>query len=84
MIGPVGTGGVAGGKPVPMVTSGVEVPPLLTTPDTKAAVSRTDAGKPPVDAARVAELRAKIADGSYRIDSAKIAERMVASDLPNE
>lgn len=36
----------------------------------------------PVDAAKVAELRAAIADGRYPVDADKIAERMIALDLP--
>ncbi len=40
------------------------------------------AGGPPVDSARVAAIRAAIAEGRYPVDAEKIAERMVALDLP--
>ncbi len=40
------------------------------------------ASGPPVDADRIAALRAAIADGSYRIDADAIADRMIALDLP--
>ena len=40
------------------------------------------AGGPPVDSARVAALRAAIAEGRYPVDPAKIAERMLALDFP--
>lgn len=36
----------------------------------------------PVDGAKVAALRAAIADGSYRIDPRALAEKMIALDLP--
>ena len=36
----------------------------------------------PVDGGRVAALRAAIAEGRYRIDADRIAERMIALDLP--
>ena len=37
---------------------------------------------PPIDEAKVAEIRAAIADGCYPVDADKIAERMIALDLP--
>ncbi|RJF94184.1 flagellar biosynthesis anti-sigma factor FlgM [Sphingomonas cavernae] len=45
------------------------------------AVSQMLADGPPVDSDRVAELRAKIADGSYTLDPRAIAEKMIALDL---
>lgn len=39
-------------------------------------------GGPPVDGAKVAAIRAAIAEGRYPVDPAKIAERMIALDLP--
>ena len=47
-----------------------------------AVAARALAQSPPVDAGKVAALRAAIASGSYAIDPAKIAEKMVALDLP--
>jgi negative regulator of flagellin synthesis FlgM len=40
------------------------------------------AGGPPVDSARVAAIRAAIAEGRYPVDPEKIAERMLALDFP--
>ena len=39
-------------------------------------------GGAPVDSSRVAEIRAAIENGTYRIDSRKIAEALVAFDNP--
>jgi negative regulator of flagellin synthesis FlgM len=40
------------------------------------------ASGPPVDGARIAELRQAIASGAYRADPQEIAARMIALDLP--
>ena len=48
---------------------------------TAAARSLLEAGREtstPVDEARVAALREAIADGSYRVDAGRIAERLLA------
>jgi negative regulator of flagellin synthesis FlgM len=37
---------------------------------------------PPVDHGKVAEIRAAIAAGRYPVDADRIAERMIALDLP--
>jgi len=37
---------------------------------------------PPVDSAKVAAIRAAIAEGRYPVDPEKIAERMLELDLP--
>jgi negative regulator of flagellin synthesis FlgM len=37
---------------------------------------------PPVDDAKVARIRAAIAEGRYPVDAERIAERMIALDLP--
>jgi len=39
-------------------------------------------GGAPVDSSRVAEIRAAIENGTYRIDSRKIAEALIAHDNP--
>lgn len=44
-------------------------------------VSQLLADGPPVDGDRVAEIRARIADGSYQIDPRAIADKMIALDL---
>jgi negative regulator of flagellin synthesis FlgM len=43
-------------------------------------LARSMAAKPPVDAAKVAELRAAVQSGRYRIDPEAIAARMIAFD----
>jgi negative regulator of flagellin synthesis FlgM len=40
------------------------------------------AAGPPVDSAKVAAIRAGIADGSYKVDPEAIAAAMIALDLP--
>ena len=45
-------------------------------------VGKLTAEGPPVDAAKVAAIRAAIARGAYPVDPDKIAERMLALDLP--
>jgi negative regulator of flagellin synthesis FlgM len=37
---------------------------------------------PPIDSAKVDAIRAAIAEGRYPVDADKIAERMIALDLP--
>lgn len=58
---------------------------VQTAPDTAAsdaiALSRKLAVSPPVDAARVAEIRKAIADGTFPILPATIADRMLALKL---
>ena len=60
--------------------------PAATAPSGKAelsplAIAAHDAGTAPVDQARIEKLRAGIADGSYQIDHAKIAAKMISLDL---
>lgn len=38
---------------------------------------------PPVDSAKVAAIRAAIAEGRYPVDADRIADRMLALDLPS-
>ncbi|WP_106639002.1 flagellar biosynthesis anti-sigma factor FlgM [Allosphingosinicella vermicomposti] len=40
------------------------------------------ASGPPVNAEKIAALRAAIAEGRYPVDPEKIAERMIALDIP--
>ena len=49
----------------------------LTTPPALIAAQGA-----PIDAAKVAAIRAQIANGTFRVDPEAIAERMIASDLP--
>lgn len=46
------------------------------------AVADLVASGPPVDSDKVAQIRAAIAAGRYPVDPGKIAEAMVALDLP--
>ena len=48
----------------------------------ESAVLDLVAGGPPVDTARVATIRSAIAEGRYPVDADRIAERMIALDLP--
>lgn len=48
----------------------------------ESAVFEIAAQGAPVDGAKVAAIRAAIAEGRYRVDADRIAERMVALDLP--
>lgn len=42
-------------------------------------IAREMAAKPPIDATRVDALRRRIADGSFKIDAAAIADRLLAA-----
>ena len=48
----------------------------------ESAVFGLASGGPPVDNIKVATIRAAIAQGRYPINADKIAERMIALDLP--
>jgi negative regulator of flagellin synthesis FlgM len=48
----------------------------------ESAVFELVAGGAPVDSGKVAEIRAAIAEGHYKVDAERIAERMIALDLP--
>jgi negative regulator of flagellin synthesis FlgM len=45
------------------------------------ATAARDAAAAPIDTARVAELRAAIANGTYKVDPEQIARKMVDLDL---
>ncbi len=49
----------------------------------ESAVFELVSSGPPVDAAKVATIRAAIAEGRYPVDANRIAERMIALDLPS-
>ena len=53
-------------------------------PGVESSVFELVSSGPPVDAGKVAALRAAIAEGRYPIDPDRIAERMIALDLPRE
>lgn len=50
---------------------------------TLAATVRDLAAAPPVDTAKVDRVRSALALGTYAIDPATIADRMIALDLPH-
>ena len=67
-----------GAAPAPVANSGIrsgEAP-------VESAVFGLASGGAPVDGAKVAAIRAAIAEGRYPLDPNKIAERMIALDLP--
>lgn len=61
-----------GGQP----TSGDRV---TLTPAARHLLETTEAGAP-VDEAKVAAIRAAIADGSYTVDAGRVAERLIGLD----
>jgi len=65
-------------EPVAKVDSTTsEASGAITTPAAELAAQGA-----PIDSAKVAEIRAAIANGTYKIDAKAIAERMIALDLP--
>ena len=47
-----------------------------------ALAARAMAAAPPVDTAKIESIRAAIAAGTYAVDPERIAEKMLALDLP--
>lgn len=58
--------------------TGPKVAGSVTTPAAELAAQGA-----PIDEAKVASIRAAIANGTYRIDARAIAGRMIETDLPN-
>jgi negative regulator of flagellin synthesis FlgM len=54
--------------------------PIATTDTPVSTLVRDMAKQPPVDAARVAELKAGLASGSYRLDPDKTAAAMIRNE----
>lgn len=50
--------------------------------EVQSPAARMAAEGAPVDAARIAEIKAAIASGNYPVDPEKIAEKMIDLDLP--
>ena len=65
-------------RPLPQVEA---LPPRVALSPI-ARAPRELAAAPPVDAAKVAALRSQIVAGTYTVDPGKIADRMIALDLP--
>lgn len=51
---------------------------------TQSPAARMAAQGAPVDAARIAEIKAAIASGDYPVDPEKIAEKMIDLDMPGK
>ena len=85
MIGPIGSAVTSALHKAKLMPSGVEVPGGPRTsqgPSLAADVAADVAGDTaPVDTARVATLRAAIAEGRYAVDPQAIADRMIERDL---
>ena len=91
MISAIGSTGLT--RTVPLQGDGVarsEPVSKAATADSEAAKARSTpaaemaAAGAPIDTDKVAAIKARIADGSYRIDPNAIAERMIALDLPGQ
>ena len=52
--------------------------------ETQSPSARMAAQGAPVDVARIAEIKAAIANGDYPVDPEKIAEKMIDLDLPGK
>lgn len=85
-VGKTGLGRIELGRVAPDGSAPVAKAGNATTGSGKAvggAVAELVAGGPPVDADKVAAIRTAIAEGRYPVDPEKIAERMIALDLPH-
>ena len=81
---PVSTASLRGGS-----TKAVSAVEGVRATGDETAVRQSDAAAiasqgAPVDQAKVADIRAAIAEGSYIIDPQKLAQRMIAMDLFGE
>ena len=77
--GPIDLGRAEQGKgPAPVAAVGA----LSAEAPVQSAVFGLVSGGAPVDGAKVAAIRAAIAQGRYPVDPERIAESMIALDLP--
>lgn len=88
LVGKSGTGGVNvsrvqvnGGAPLAKAEPTVSAAGQATVSSMVFDMIRSG---PPVDFGKVAKLKEAISQGNYPINPAKIAERMIALDLPRE
>ncbi|MBN1240172.1 MAG: flagellar biosynthesis anti-sigma factor FlgM [Gammaproteobacteria bacterium] len=56
----------------------------VTLTDAAQRLLKAEESEAPVDRAKVEEIRRSIADGTYRPDSARIAEKLIELDNPSE
>jgi len=72
--------GVGRNEPVAKVDpADAQASGAVTTPAAELAAQGA-----PIDTAKVASIRAAIANGTYKIDAKAIADRMIALDLPTK
>lgn len=82
-----------GGIPLAAVRTATSASTMAATPaaavavkpdlSTLAATTRDLAKAPPVDTAKVDRIKSALALGTYKIDPAAVAEKMIALDLPH-
>ena len=84
-IGPKGSTPTARIAPVLGAAAAAKIASAVATPEQQSQVSHPVgqlaqelSARPPVDADRVARLRKAIAEGSYQLDSIKVADRLLA------
>lgn len=69
---------VTGPRAAGVAAAGADAAPLQGLK----GIVRDLAARPPVDSARLAELRLALETGSYRVDPARVADAMIASLAP--
>jgi len=77
-IDPARTQATTDGKPVARTEAAGRI---LAADGEDSAIGAIVAAGPPIDVDRVARIKAQIADGSYRIDPRRIADKMIEQDL---
>ncbi len=84
-----GIGAMGGNRPVDQLrtdgTGPKPAPRTIASEEVGAPVSSARemaAAGAPIEADKVARIKAGIADGSYRVNAQAIAEKMIALDLP--
>lgn len=76
-----------GGARVPLVPgdeprgSGAAIASMLDTQNIVRALTHDMASEPPVNIARVEQLKAEIAAGTYKIDPQRIADAMIEQEV---
>lgn len=78
-LSPVRTNAVASSAPA-APAQGVEGPAAASS--TLSTLTRDMAASPPVDTAKVDRVKAAIGAGTYAVEPARIADAMIAHDLP--
>ena len=84
-VGKGGSGRIDGARSAdagPRVSAPGALPRRAEKGAVESAVFELVSSGPPIDAAKVASLRAAIAEGRYAVDADHIAERMIALDMP--